>query len=63
MKTLLLQFHLLVYPLQTIQNLLFMGNRHVSRESYRRCGNLFAYRIGCGYFFYITIELMLHHIP
>ena len=37
MKTLLLQFHLLVYPLQTIQNLLFMGNRHVSRESYRRC--------------------------
>ena len=29
MKTLLLQFHLLVYPLQTIQNLLFMGNRHV----------------------------------
>ena len=40
MKTLLLQFHLLVYPLQTIQNLLFMGNRHVSRESYRRCGNL-----------------------
>ena len=28
MKTLLLQFHLLVYPLQTIQNLLFMGNRH-----------------------------------
>ena len=31
MKTLLLQFHLLVYPLQTIQNLLFMGNRHGSR--------------------------------
>ena len=33
MKTLLLQFHLLVYPLQTIQNLLFMGNRHVSRRA------------------------------
>ena len=56
MKTLLFQFHLLVYSLQTIQNLLFMGNRHVSRESYRRCGNLFAYCIGCGHFFYITIE-------
>ena len=60
---LFLQFNLLIYPLKTIQDLLFVGNRYITGKSYRRCGNLFANRIGSGYFFHITIKRMLHHIP